>query len=62
MGASRSGCRAAVAGGLAFALVSVVLAVTIGDETLPQALVSGVIGGVAFAVVWVLFVRWRQPR
>lgn len=50
--------RAAM-GGLVFAAVSVVLGMSIGDEDLPQALVSGLVGGVVFAVVWTLIVRWR---
>lgn len=45
--------------GLVFAAVSVVLGMSIGDEDLPQALVSGLVGGVVFAVVWTLIVRWR---
>lgn len=58
--AKASTWRPAGLGGLAFAIVSAVLALTIGDETTVQAVISGLAGGVAFAVAWVLFVRWRQ--
>lgn len=59
---SRPDMRAPILGGVAFAVLSVLLGLIISDEGLVQAVTSGVIGGIAFAAVWFLIVRWRQRR
>lgn len=51
-----------ILGGLVFTVFSTALGMATRDQELGPALISGVSGGVVFALAWFLIIRMRRGR
>lgn len=51
-----------IIGGVVFAVVSTLLGLLTRDQQLSTEVISGITGGIVFALVWILIIRWRGGR